>query len=584
MKLLLFCILFRVLNALVVRTYFTPDEFWQGPEVAHWLAFGVGHLTWEWKNGGQIRGFAHPLVIAILYKLLQWLGLDSSWAVAHGPKLLQGVAAGVCDYYTFHTALKCFGQRAARWSLFLQLVNWFNFYCMVRPYANSLEAALTSAALCHWTPLWLESNPLIPAPTATSSTSDKAIKAAKKASEAHYNEVKALLLASLCVAVRPTSAVLWVAVGLFRLANLPLKRWPAYLSLVVGIVGSIVAISTVVDSFMYGERVFVPLRFLRFNLLEGKSAQFGVQPWHWYLTQQGLPVVLGLALPLAVIGAKKSSADKKKMAWVVAAFVAAHSTSLHKELRFLMPVIPIANVYAGYALAGSTAPPPSFSACFDRASWQALKMPAHLPSKTVQRVVLLSLIALNLPVALYLSLVHQRGPLAIADALQQELSAVTRARSKAAHEPSSRLAIHFLMPCHSTPYYSHVHFPELKGGIDLWQLDCSPQCREKGNQSCESGQFQADPLSFVKGAYKSRGLPDYVVTYDAHGEELQVSCSSNSFGCFQPNTTLCCWTVSLQSWLTKNKFAELSRVFNTQINGDSDSDTTYKNIVLWKRS
>lgn len=43
-KLLAVLVVFRVLNALVLRTSFTPDEFWQGPEPAHLLAFGKGHL------------------------------------------------------------------------------------------------------------------------------------------------------------------------------------------------------------------------------------------------------------------------------------------------------------------------------------------------------------------------------------------------------------------------------------------------------------------------------------------------------------------------------------------------------------
>lgn len=34
----------RVLNSLVVRTFFNPDEYWQGPEVAHHMVWGVGHL------------------------------------------------------------------------------------------------------------------------------------------------------------------------------------------------------------------------------------------------------------------------------------------------------------------------------------------------------------------------------------------------------------------------------------------------------------------------------------------------------------------------------------------------------------
>lgn len=36
-----------------------------------------GHLTWEWKKG--IRSYLHPLLFAVLYKVLTLLGLDSPW-------------------------------------------------------------------------------------------------------------------------------------------------------------------------------------------------------------------------------------------------------------------------------------------------------------------------------------------------------------------------------------------------------------------------------------------------------------------------------------------------------------------------
>ena len=34
------CLLFRVINALLVRTTFAPDEYWQSVEVAHRMVFG----------------------------------------------------------------------------------------------------------------------------------------------------------------------------------------------------------------------------------------------------------------------------------------------------------------------------------------------------------------------------------------------------------------------------------------------------------------------------------------------------------------------------------------------------------------
>lgn len=39
-------IAFRVLNALVVRTFFQPDEFYQSLEPAWQLAFGEGQGAW----------------------------------------------------------------------------------------------------------------------------------------------------------------------------------------------------------------------------------------------------------------------------------------------------------------------------------------------------------------------------------------------------------------------------------------------------------------------------------------------------------------------------------------------------------
>ena len=36
-------LVFRLVNALLVRTYFNPDEYWQSLEIAHRLVFGYGY-------------------------------------------------------------------------------------------------------------------------------------------------------------------------------------------------------------------------------------------------------------------------------------------------------------------------------------------------------------------------------------------------------------------------------------------------------------------------------------------------------------------------------------------------------------
>lgn len=91
-------------------------------------------------------------------------------------------------------------------------------------------------------------------------------------------------------------------VGILRLSTLPLRHWPRYLTLtVLPPVAAVVGASFCLDSWIYGTATLVPLNFLRFNVLEGKSRIFGEQAWHWNFSQ-GLPAVLGAALPAALWG------------------------------------------------------------------------------------------------------------------------------------------------------------------------------------------------------------------------------------------------------------------------------------------
>lgn len=42
-------VIVRLSTVLLTQTYASPDEYWQGPEIAHKLVFGIGFVTWgEW--------------------------------------------------------------------------------------------------------------------------------------------------------------------------------------------------------------------------------------------------------------------------------------------------------------------------------------------------------------------------------------------------------------------------------------------------------------------------------------------------------------------------------------------------------
>ena len=82
-----------------LRTFFEADEFWQGPEVAHKLVFGYGHLTWEWAEG--LRSYLHPLLFAVLYKTIAFLRIDTPLIVSLSPRLLQALFAAVADVHVY---------------------------------------------------------------------------------------------------------------------------------------------------------------------------------------------------------------------------------------------------------------------------------------------------------------------------------------------------------------------------------------------------------------------------------------------------------------------------------------------------
>ena len=165
LKMFAACVLFRVVNAVCVRTFFSADEYWQSLEVAHKLVFGYGHLTWEWTHA--LRGYLHPLIFAIPYKIAQLVGLDSTLVMVWSPRLVQAVIAAAGDVHVYKLAHRWFAgakkkakdeksegapepDAAARWALFCSLACWFNFFCAVRTFSNCTEAALTVAALAYW--------------------------------------------------------------------------------------------------------------------------------------------------------------------------------------------------------------------------------------------------------------------------------------------------------------------------------------------------------------------------------------------------------------------------------------------------
>jgi phosphatidylinositol glycan class B len=99
------------------------------------------------------------------------------------------------------------------------------------------------------------------------------------------------------------------------------------------------ALNVTLDHWLYGEWTFTPYNYLYTNLVEGKAATFGTQPWWFYLAQ-----MLGLLVPpfspllVGVLVASVWLCRKNVLVWAVVPFVIGHNLLGHKETRFLVPI------------------------------------------------------------------------------------------------------------------------------------------------------------------------------------------------------------------------------------------------------
>ncbi|KAL8931716.1 MAG: hypothetical protein Q9216_007099, partial [Gyalolechia sp. 2 TL-2023] len=308
---LLFLIAFRILNALSIRTFFQPDEYYQSLEPAWEIAFGPDSgawITWEWRN--QLRSAIHPVIFAAVYwlsaqlsELLRLSPYARDELFLAAPKVLQAVIAALGDYYTWKLGERVYG-------------NGSNEAWAAWPWHWSLDA-----------------------------TGDEPVdKYGLREDQQQYHAeeelaklCRCLLLAALACVLRPTNVLIWICVSCFslwrssasgKLLKLPwvnghfwvhitsLAHGPAtrrerlFLVLEAVVCGSIVlAISAITDRLYYQQWTFPPARFLYFNLARSLSVHYGRNDWHYYLSQ-GYPLLLTTFLPFALVGLYQSLAPQ----------------------------------------------------------------------------------------------------------------------------------------------------------------------------------------------------------------------------------------------------------------------------------
>ncbi|KAI5284583.1 glycosylphosphatidylinositol anchor biosynthesis [Ascosphaera aggregata] len=482
---------FRMINALSLRTFFQPDEFYQSLEPAWDIAFG--------PNSGA------------------WI----TWIIIAAPRLFQGLFAAATDFYTWTFAQRIYG---------------------ISSYEARAATTLTIAALSLWPWKW-------PSEVKSVSFQDDRtfVGKQKKEQKLRYDTrfklfvlfavpimstihliirgvrlAKCFLLAAFACILRPTNIIIWATLSFLvffkpvrptqpknhMLRGTPEERY-IFCQAVLYVGLSVLTLSFLADYIYFRELTFPPIKFLHFNLVQSLAVFYGVNDWHYYLTQ-GFPLLLTTALPFALMGLIRElfattppayKSIKRQLAIISVALPGLLSFISHKEVRFIYPILPCLHILAA----------PVFVDYFGHVS--SIKSPHFL-----KRLWLLGCFLLvNFIIGRYTTRAHASGVFDVFAFLRAQYldnyagrsyPGATAAKQASAYD-SAIMTIGFLMPCHSTPWRSHLVFPD----IHAWALSCEPPVNlgasEKAKYVDEADQFYGDVQGFLK-TYMTGGLDDHL--------------------------------------------------------------------------
>ena len=435
----------RLSIAIIQITSDVPDEFYQGPEVAYDMVFGNTERTWEWKS--EIRSFVHPLFYAVLYSAMQICRIDISYLLAILPRVQHAIVSSIAETFFCQSLTSVVGSPIASWTAFCLTTCIFANHCFTRTLSNSLETSLLMFAYAYY-PAWNEFS--------------------LKNFDKTKNMFKFLLFSAMAAFVRPTSVVISLPMSLYCLLKFENKLLVLLQMSFVGFTALVTQIG--IDSWFYGHLTFPLWNFVKFNFLSDSNQIFGVNSPVWFF-YSGVPGVLGTFLPFFIFGVMKNFTSKKippVVLFIIVWTLGIYSIPPHKEMRFILPILPLMLIYAAYF----------FASC---------------GSAKLQNICRWALVSINAPVTLYLAIYHQSGSIFASHYLSMSL---------ANHKLPSVIV---LTPCYTLPGKTHFHIPN----ATIRTLGCTPNVHSAPDYLTETEAFLMNPRRWVKANLPQRPFKDY---------------------------------------------------------------------------
>jgi GPI mannosyltransferase 3 len=294
----------------------------------------------------------------------------------------------------------------------------------------------------------------------------------------------------------------------------------------------VILASAVSDRLYFGIWTFPPYQWLNFNITQSLAIFYGKNRWDYYLTE-ALPLLLTTYLPFAVLALWSSSTSASglpafianvrfQLAFVIITMVATLSVISHKEVRFIYPLLPSLHILtAPHILSFFNATPLIIT--IKNASDRAV-----ISISSWRRYLLVALVLANLGISIYATQFHQRGVIDVLTMLRRlyDDSSLAEYSPPQIEIPGHRYKVRdpnetfaaFLMPCHSTPWRSHLVYSSLRA----WALTCEPPLHipantpERAMYRDEADRFYDAPDEFLRHEVgtETRPWPRYVVGFE----------------------------------------------------------------------
>ena len=311
-RIILLSALIFIITAWFSEGYYHWDEHFQITEFAG-LKLGLTEksaLPWEYNC--QMRQGIQPFIVYAIYKFSSSVGITDPFIISFVSRLFAAAISFLSIYLMVKLYTGKIGNVKLQYAfLLLSFLLWFSVFNSVRFSSESLAGRIFIIGFA----LLLIKTRSKPVDYLTSG-----------------------IILGFSFLVRYQAALMIVGFAAWLvfihkagIRNLLIFSAGFFLVLLVGVL---------IDRWFYGDWILTTWNYFNQNMLLGKAAGFGIQPWWYYIEQTFMNAfppfsLIYISATIIYIICK----PKDAITWIIVSFLVAHFMIGHKEIRFIFSII-----------------------------------------------------------------------------------------------------------------------------------------------------------------------------------------------------------------------------------------------------